>query len=419
MLYHIHPVTGTPAPCRAEKGNCPFGAHQEHYPSKEEARGAFEEQMKDDLLSTHKHDPELAVAVRDLFDYHIGNSENPDVKSLLEHTKEELATADSVVKLNRISALYYSAALDLDDDDNLADASDMVGIVAETLREHYRGFRTALVKKELLEDESYVEPRRAETKEKIALEKQRNLNQKLIESDDESGVVRTYGYNVAIVRSAEGEETLGEFIRSIPNDAVFYGTSNIAKNNEARRIVEDNAQELISSFSENGGFVSPHKKETREGKLPAGFKFLSSGEESNVYLHEKTATVYKLPHSQAVTRVFGTDGPAEDLTRNSLNAVIFNAEEAYKKIDREALAKDYGAEYLTTYFLSMKDEGGKSVGVIVQPYLDADRYIDYVPTSEERWDTEYTGVNDIHGGNVRLDMTTKKLVLFDCLFHMG
>jgi len=418
MVYHIHPVTGTPALCRAEKGHCPFGAHQEHYASKELARGAFEEQMKDELLSTHKHDPELAKSVRELFDYHIQNSDDPDVKSLLEYTKEELATADSVVKLNRISALYYSAANDLDDDENTAEASDMVGVVAETLREHYRGFRTGLINKDLLEDEEgYVAPRRELTKQTLEKERQRNLNNKLINSLTESGLVKTEGYQVAIVRSDESEETLGEFIRNTPNDAVFYGTTGIAKNDEARKIVEANGNALVKAFTVDGEFSAPLQMSRDTKRLPEGFVYLAAGAESNVYLHEATGTVYKIPHREAITKDRFAGGNEEDKERNSLNAVVFNAEAAYKLIDRKTLAKDYGAEYLTTYFLSLNDESGKSVGIIVQPYLDGERYMDYSLTNEERYDPQVAGVNDIHGGNVRLDRKTGKLVLFDCLFH--
>jgi hypothetical protein len=39
--YHIK-ENGSPAICRAKKGNCPRGSEANHYPTKEAAQGAFE-----------------------------------------------------------------------------------------------------------------------------------------------------------------------------------------------------------------------------------------------------------------------------------------------------------------------------------------------------------------------------------------
>lgn len=40
--FHVNPNTGDASPCRAEKGQCPFGSADEHYNTKEEAYAAFE-----------------------------------------------------------------------------------------------------------------------------------------------------------------------------------------------------------------------------------------------------------------------------------------------------------------------------------------------------------------------------------------
>lgn len=416
MSYHIHPVTGTPALCRAQKGHCPFGARQEHFDSKEAARSAFEEQMKEELLPAQPYDPVTGEGVRELFDFHISRAEDPDVKTLLERTKEELATATSVVKLNRISALYLSAANDLDDDENLAAASDMIGALADHLRIYYRHRRPYMG---FDGDEENLELRDAREAilDILKDEKTRNLNQRIIEGE-ENGLVATKSYNVAIVKDEDAvEESLGEFIRNVDADGRYYGKASIAKNTEAKRFVEGKAQELVKTFSENGVFNAPGKHDRAVGKLPEGFRFLSGGEESNVYVHYESETVYKIPHAEAATRDKSlTQG--DDYERNSLNAVVFHAESAYKRIDREKLAKDFEAEYLNTYFLSLKDEKGKPVGVIVQPYLDEDRYMHYSLTSEERFDSRDAGVSDVHDGNVRLDRKTGRLVLFDCLFML-
>jgi hypothetical protein len=46
MRYHISPTTGNPNICRAQPGNCPFGAEEPHYTSKEDARVGYEELQK-------------------------------------------------------------------------------------------------------------------------------------------------------------------------------------------------------------------------------------------------------------------------------------------------------------------------------------------------------------------------------------
>ena len=43
--YHINPETGNPNLCRAEKGKCPFGSPEEHFPTKGEALLAYENRM--------------------------------------------------------------------------------------------------------------------------------------------------------------------------------------------------------------------------------------------------------------------------------------------------------------------------------------------------------------------------------------
>lgn len=45
--YHINPETGNPNKCVAKPGNCRFGADTNHYGSKDEARAAYEFQMRE------------------------------------------------------------------------------------------------------------------------------------------------------------------------------------------------------------------------------------------------------------------------------------------------------------------------------------------------------------------------------------
>lgn len=40
--FHVNPETGNAGVCRAESGNCPFGSTDDHYPSADLARAAYE-----------------------------------------------------------------------------------------------------------------------------------------------------------------------------------------------------------------------------------------------------------------------------------------------------------------------------------------------------------------------------------------
>ena len=49
--YHISPTTGNPNRCYADKRPCPLGGADEHYPSKEEAKAAFEAKYASDTVA--------------------------------------------------------------------------------------------------------------------------------------------------------------------------------------------------------------------------------------------------------------------------------------------------------------------------------------------------------------------------------
>jgi hypothetical protein len=417
--YHIHPTTGTPAACRATKGRCPFGTSQEHYDSKAAARSAFEAQMEAEMRSKASYVPEVAQLVRGLFDYHVQRTDDIDVKAMLEHTKEELATSPSVMKLNRAAALYHAAANELGDeaDKNIARASATVSEVADVLKEYYEMMSyesssgTAEQKKELI---------RA-VKLGLSKLKRRNLNRIVLE-ESKAGTVETEGYKAVIVGDDLDELTVGEILRETPSDSVYYGEAKEAKLTKARQEIEARAAELVKAFSNDGVFTPPpYRKKT--DNLPEGFSYLSAGEEANVYLHEATATVYKIPHdySASIFKMKEMDLNSKEGKRHALNAVVFKAADAYRRLDRKALDEKLGAEYLSTHFLTLEDDESTPVGMIVQPYLDPERYIVYKPSyGEETFEQKdkSIGVTDIHRGNVRLDRKSGKLVLFDCLFAL-
>jgi hypothetical protein len=412
--YHIHPTTGTPAACRATQGRCPFGAAQEHYSSKDDARKAFEIQMQAESLNKQTFEPEVAEQVKALFEHHIAKTEDVDVKALLQHTQEELATASSVVKLNRTAALYHAATVDLmaDDDQNLSKASETVAEVAELLKSYYTITRGSLHGLE----SKLSQP--AKLKKELAKLKQLNFNLTVIEEGE--GELVTGGHNATIITDYN-DASVGEILRATPEDAVYYGEAKEAKLTQAKAEIDARALEIVQAFSVKGKFVPPKRAHKSEDTLPEGFTYLNSGAEANVYLHEATATVYKLPHDDSLSVVYDLEDP--DATpadkRYALNSVVFKAAAAYEKVDRKALDEQIGAEYLPTYFLTLEDEAETPVGMIVQPYLDSSRYVEYDPTPSELFlDDESVGVSDVHRNNLRLDRKTGKLVLFDCLFEL-
>lgn len=52
--FHINPKTGNIAQCRARSGNCPFGAEDAHFASRESAHDAYEKQMAENQLHPHR-----------------------------------------------------------------------------------------------------------------------------------------------------------------------------------------------------------------------------------------------------------------------------------------------------------------------------------------------------------------------------
>jgi hypothetical protein len=412
--YHIHPTTGTPAACRATQGRCPFGASQDHYESKEAARSAFETQMHSEILKKPEFEPVIAEYVKDLFGYHIEKTDDVDVKALLRHTQDELATSASLIKLSRTVALYTAAAADLDDDtdENLSEASLTVAEVADHLKEHYRVMSYTYPSPE--EKEAMLQALRM----KLSMMKRRNLNRAVLQAGE--GEVVTGGHNAVIV-SDPNSVTAGEVLRSVFAESVYYGEAREAQLDKARMEVEARGTELIKAFSPNGVFLPPRAHRGIGVELPEGFKFLDSGAEANVYLHEASDTVYKLPHDASYTvedeLADASDSPYK--RRYALNSVVFKAASAYEKVNRQWLNDEIDAEYLPTHFMTLEDEAETPVGMIVQPYLDESRYMKYYPAGPELFfDEETAGVADVHTGNLRLDRKTGKLVLFDCLFEL-
>jgi len=61
MPFHIHPKTGEAGACKAEQGRCPYGAPNEHYPTREAAQAAFEKSQ-----ATFEEEPYASVETEEL-----------------------------------------------------------------------------------------------------------------------------------------------------------------------------------------------------------------------------------------------------------------------------------------------------------------------------------------------------------------
>jgi hypothetical protein len=311
-------------------------------------------------------------------------------------------------KLNRTIALYRSAANDLlaNSDENAFEASSAVAQIAEYLQEYYYISR--------ISDAEETAYRFDELSGKLQQLKQLNMNRAAVGAGE--GEVVTDGHQVLLTSNT----TVGEILRTSPGGSVYPGRAREEQLGKAQAEIEARASEIVSALSKAGAYTPPKQGAEGGASLPEGFAYLSSGAEVNVYLHEATATVYKIPHedSQSIYYMRSADLKTPTGKRYALNSVVADAADAYDSIDRKALNEKLGAEYLPTYFLSTKDQEGSPVGVIVQPYLDDSRYTYYHPTPDES-DFEFdgnAGVYDLHSGNMRLDKKTGKLVLFDCLF---
>ena len=66
--YHINPETGNPNKCYAKQGRCPFGSDENHFPTKAEARSAYEGKMAEQAVVSQKREKDAAKDSRDVHD---------------------------------------------------------------------------------------------------------------------------------------------------------------------------------------------------------------------------------------------------------------------------------------------------------------------------------------------------------------
>lgn len=158
-----------------------------------------------------------------------------------------------------------------------------------------------------------------------------------------------------------------------------------------------------------------------------GFRLLGGGGEVNVYLHEPTQMVYKVPHRDSL--VFGEEKSRERFTeegkRQVVKRAVYLTESKYAEVEG-ALARVHQAEvplaedveYLKTYFVNSRTAAGDVVPFTVQPKLDPEVHRPFEPAyGDPDLDVVLNNhFSDVHSGNISYNMKTGKIVLFDCLY---
>ncbi len=98
--YHLTPK-GEAGLCSAQPGNCPYGDDQNHYPSPEAARAAFELSMAGGAQLAHRREPPVVVPL-DLSSW--GPPEEPEVGGL-----SDLAQWTDAMRQSQINAALTEA----------------------------------------------------------------------------------------------------------------------------------------------------------------------------------------------------------------------------------------------------------------------------------------------------------------------
>ena len=186
------------------------------------------------------------------------------------------------------------------------------------------------------------------------------------------------------------------------------------------RFARDGAT-LIELMSPDGNFEFPNEQDTwwdededgedvlvYEQVQVGDFRLLASGAGVNAYLHEPTATVYKVPHFESIGEDWG-ESAAE------LLADISEGEQkSYQRLDHDLLATE-NVTYTPTHYFSVPTEQG-ALPLIAQAYLDPQHYEAHSLTgTEQNRMATALGVWDLNRGNVRQHRLTGELVLLDCI----
>lgn len=451
IKYHIHPVTGEPKPCSAVK-SCPFGG--EHYETPEEARQNFEKSMETVILSNLKkpnNDSQFIPYLKELSETieKVKNTSNdPDAKHALDlliknlnkiQTKEELSRLrwiQSKILQNtpqgknpvREALMFNLDVLEEIENYqeekfnwNVENAEKFVEYADDDIKYVEKRLKKAIEendeneiekwKKELPEAIKSKEKRvesferiKNEAKEK-AEEKYREILQNL--SQTKLGNKPYLDAKLGVILGNEAHT-----VKIVNENPDYIGELSAKDYTEKMKILSQTGENFVKIFSKNGEFNPPIKDSQDSGN--SEFEFLAAGMESNAYLHRKTGMVYKIYHKDSLK----LEHKAEtETTPQKMESSLQRIEDRYKGIDSELLKKN-NSEYVETFFIRSKDTSGNTIPIVVQPYLDPEIYLPYDPYNGDN--SLYSvagrsGLNDLHEGNVRINIQTMKVVFFDCI----
>lgn len=240
------------------------------------------------------------------------------------------------------------------------------------------------------------------------------------------------GINEFTFTTPEGRATtVRQELSAVPYN--YVGKLSLAQG-KALEVVQGHASALTKLLEQEGKFELPkaglklstgqqYTQQVRDELFPPrdGFRLVAAGGENNVYLHEPTQMVYKVPHKQSLLFPGAKGQEAKVLQR-----AVHLSEERYAEVeDSLEMTKAFGqedVEYLKTYFLQTKDAKGQVVPVVAQPLLDPAVHkpldpaqVDQGMSSTLKGTLLVSGFQDLHEGNVFYNEITGKVVLFDCL----
>lgn len=210
-------------------------------------------------------------------------------------------------------------------------------------------------------------------------------------------------------------------VSAVPTPAMKAATHELTFTEADRGRHRTQAAELRDLLSSEGAFELPQEQESwwevDEGgedyleyeEVQLGdFRLLASGANVNAYLHEPTATVYKVPHFESVG-----DSWSEDSSWLVTSTAESEAK-VYAHIDHGALAEE-NITYTPTDYFTVETEVGP-LPIIAQRYLEPGVYesVRFTGTEKNRLSAKFN-LWDLNAGNVRTHVATGRLVLLDCV----
>lgn len=431
--YHVHPITGVPDVCHA-KMECPFGDVQtDHYSTKKEARQAFEQSMKHRMFDSNGSDDKEVRRIQEeaseILAEAASKSKDP-VRGYLMKASLDVLTPEISDEADIMLSYHYAVMRSYKVFDSENSLSNSMTKASNLVQRSTEMVRDAMLKSETGSD-SYM---LFNEKDRIAWMKQAFYGRG--KAEDVSAIVSfSHADSIdiddtkifTVMDDKQNPITIREAISDTHPDGVYVGRVTVEK---AETVIREQAENLVKNLEYSEGFVLPDKNWDMG---ESGFRRIAAGGESVIYLDEKTMMAYKIPHSDSLH--FSNVGEVQfyydeetgesvvdesDLQQNvaEFNNVsqplLINSQRRYDVVDRDEL-EYMNASYAKTYFMGIKDSAGRLVPVIAQPYLDPERYVPFHANPELVSSLSNIGLTDVNAANMRVDVKTNKIVVFDCI----